>query len=66
MKLFLILGLCAATLAACAAPGLRLRDDYMGRQLLEPNLGPAPVQHDAQGNAIAVPPPRADFPVYRN
>lgn len=69
MKLLLILGLCAVTLAACGAPGLRLRDDYMGRRLFEPTLTPAvEVARDAEGNPILRPrpPARTDFPVFRN
>ena len=69
MRLILILAACSVVLAACDAPGLRLRPDYMGRSLLEPNLEPRAVPHDAQGNPIVTPPPPlrepAAWPVFR-
>lgn len=43
--------LLAASLAACDSSPL-LRDNYMGQNLLEPELLPRPVARDNKGNPI--------------
>ncbi len=67
MRIVLILAACSVLLAACNAPGLRLRDDYTGQRLFEPNLVPEPTRRDVYGNAIPSAPPRepTQWPVYR-
>ncbi len=54
-----------ATLTACdMPPGLKLRDEYTGVRVLEPNLTVQQVDHDENGNAILRPArrPAADWP----
>lgn len=66
MRTVLILAAFGALLAACDAPGVRLRDNYLGMRLLEPNLTPEQTRRDADGNAIVTPPREpAQWPVYR-
>jgi hypothetical protein len=64
----LVAGGLLAALAACDAPGMRLREDYVGRAVLEPRLMPELTPRDAQGNPLPPPPPRRQsppWPVYR-
>jgi len=52
------LGLCAilAVLAMAGCGDYRwLRDDYMGRDVLEPELTPKPPARDSRGNPILTP-----------
>ena len=64
----MLLTIAALQLSACGAPGLNVRDNYMGRAWLEPRLTIEPIERDAIGNTI--PPParrqRGEFPVYRS
>ncbi len=66
MRSILILAALGALLAACDAPGVRLRDNYLGMRLLEPALTPEPARRDAGGNSIIAPArEQAQWPVYR-
>ena len=59
MRRFLLLLVVLAGLAPAGCGNYRwLRDDYMGRDLLEPELTPKPAPRDDLGNPILAPPKR--------
>ena len=51
--LVLLASLASLTLGACDRRWLR--DDYMGRDLLQPELTPQPAPRDDQGNPVLTP-----------
>lgn len=42
----------ASLLVSCAALVPRLRDDYMGKSILQPNKVPKAIEYDEKGNAV--------------
>ena len=49
----IVLLLCGVSLlVGCAALVPTIRDDYMGKSLLQPHKVPQPVEYDKKGNAI--------------
>lgn len=55
MRPLLILLASLASLALGACDRRWLRDDYMGRDLLEPELTPQPAPRDDRGNPVLPP-----------